>query len=49
LVGTQPGSTALLRTFGQRRAIANANAVMRVPGGYEGVVEPRSSGGAVGY
>jgi gamma-glutamyltranspeptidase/glutathione hydrolase len=31
------------------RSLANANAVMHVAGGYEGVVEPRSSGGAVGY
>ncbi|HEX5435844.1 MAG TPA: gamma-glutamyltransferase [Gemmatimonadaceae bacterium] len=31
------------------RSLANANAVMRAPAGYEGVVEPRSTGGAVGY
>ena len=29
--------------------LANANAVLRVPGGWVGVVEPRSTGGAVGY
>ncbi|HEU4641621.1 MAG TPA: gamma-glutamyltransferase [Gemmatimonadaceae bacterium] len=33
----------------ERGAIANANAVMRVAGGWAGVVEPRSSGGAVGF
>ena len=32
-----------------RRAIANVNAVMRIPGGWHGVHEPRGSGGAVGY
>lgn len=31
------------------RALTNVNAIMRVRGGYEGVVEPRGSGGAVGY
>jgi len=29
--------------------LANANAVMRVHGGYAGMSEPRASGGAVGY
>jgi gamma-glutamyltranspeptidase/glutathione hydrolase len=29
--------------------IANVNAVMRVPGGWHGVFEPRGSGGALGY
>lgn len=29
--------------------LANANAVMRVPGGWEGMVEPRATGGARGY
>jgi gamma-glutamyltranspeptidase/glutathione hydrolase len=24
-------------------------AIMRVPGGYEGMIDPRSNGGAVGY
>ena len=32
-----------------RGSIANSNAVMKVDGGYEGLSEPRSSGGAVGY
>lgn len=31
------------------RALVNINAIMRVPGGWEGVPEPRRSGGAVGY
>ncbi len=30
-------------------AIANVNAIMRVPGGWHGVREPRGSGAAVGY
>lgn len=30
-------------------SLATANAVMRVPGGYHGVSEPRSTGGAAGY
>jgi gamma-glutamyltranspeptidase/glutathione hydrolase len=36
---------------GMRRigAIANVNAIMRVKGGWDGVYEPRASGGAVGY
>jgi gamma-glutamyltranspeptidase/glutathione hydrolase len=29
--------------------LANANAILRVPNGWAGMVEPRSSGGAVGY
>ena len=33
----------------RRSSIANANAVMRVQGGFVGVSEPRSTGGAVGY
>ena len=32
-----------------QRALVNINAIMRVPGGWEGVPEPRRSGGAVGY
>lgn len=30
-------------------AVAAAHGIMRVPGGWEGFVDPRSSGGAVGY
>jgi gamma-glutamyltranspeptidase/glutathione hydrolase len=41
--------TAMGHHLDATRSIANANAVMHVAGGYEGVVEPRSSGGAVGY
>jgi gamma-glutamyltranspeptidase/glutathione hydrolase len=29
--------------------LVNVNAIMRVKGGYEGMSEPRASGGAVGY
>ncbi len=32
-----------------QRALVNINAIMRVRGGWEGVPEPRRSGGAVGY
>ncbi len=32
-----------------QRALVNVNAIMRVRGGWEGVPEPRRSGGAVGY
>ncbi len=32
-----------------QRALVNVNAIMRVPGGWEGVPEPRRSGGAAGY
>jgi gamma-glutamyltranspeptidase/glutathione hydrolase len=31
------------------RALVNVNAIMRVRGGWEGMPEPRRSGGAVGY
>ena len=31
------------------RSLVNINAIMRVKGGWDGVYEPRSSGGAVGY
>jgi gamma-glutamyltranspeptidase / glutathione hydrolase len=33
----------------RRGAIANVNAVMRVPGGWRGMHEPRSVGGEAGY
>jgi gamma-glutamyltranspeptidase/glutathione hydrolase len=32
-----------------RHAMVNINAIMRVKGGWEGVPEPRSVGGAIGY
>jgi gamma-glutamyltranspeptidase/glutathione hydrolase len=42
-----------LRGMGHRlrelRSLVNVNAIMRVPGGWEGMPEPRRSGGAVGY
>jgi gamma-glutamyltranspeptidase/glutathione hydrolase len=51
--GIAPATLDSLRTMGHhpvtRGSIANANAVMRVEGGYMGLSEPRSSGGAVGY
>jgi gamma-glutamyltranspeptidase/glutathione hydrolase len=31
------------------RSLVNVNAIMRVPGGWEGMPEPRRSGGALGY
>ena len=33
----------------QLRALVNVNAIMRVPGGYHGVHEPRAAGGAAGF
>ena len=33
----------------KQAGIANVNAIMRVPGGWHGVKEPRGSGAAVGY
>ena len=36
-------------TLTMQQGIANVNAVMRVPGGWHGVHEPRGSGGAIGY
>lgn len=42
-----------LRAMGHQlrelRSLVNVNAIMRVPGGWEGMPEPRRSGGAVGY
>lgn len=37
--------------YGMRelRSLVNVNAIMRVKGGWEGMPEPRRSGGAVGY
>lgn len=40
---------AMGHTIAERDKIANANAVVRVPGGWEGVSEPRASGAAVGH
>ncbi len=41
--------TAMGYTLRVVRHLANANAVMRVPGGWQGMVEPRATGGARGY
>jgi gamma-glutamyltranspeptidase/glutathione hydrolase len=52
-VGFSDEAVAALRAMGHTIAttqgIANVNAVMRVPGGWHGVREPRSNGAAVGY
>ena len=40
---------AMGHTIATTQGIANVNAVMRVPGGWHGVREPRSAGAAVGY
>jgi gamma-glutamyltranspeptidase/glutathione hydrolase len=51
--GIAPATLDSLRAMGHhpvtRGSIANANAVMKVEGGFMGLSEPRSSGGAVGY
>ena len=51
--GIVPARLDSLRAMGHqavaRGSIANSNAVMRVEGGFDGLSEPRSSGGAVGY
>ncbi len=40
---------AMGHSMRQLRALVNVNAIMRVPGGWEGVPEPRRSGGAAGF
>jgi gamma-glutamyltranspeptidase/glutathione hydrolase len=51
--GLTPAAMDTLRAMGHGLSaygsVGNANALMRVQGGYEGVSEPRASGGAVGY
>lgn len=51
--GFAPRELRRLRRMGHeltvQQGIANVNAVMRVPGGWHGVHEPRGSGGAAGY
>lgn len=51
--GIRPAVLDSLRSMGygmrELRSLVNVNAIMRVPGGWEGVPEPRRSGGAVGY
>lgn len=52
-VGFSDDAIARLRAMGHvitaTQGIANVNAVMRVPGGWHGVKEPRAAGAAVGY
>ena len=51
--GLAPAVADSLEAMGYRLflvgGLANANAVMRTATGWAGVVEPRASGGAVGY
>lgn len=51
--GIRPAVLDSLRAMGhgmrELRALVNVNAIMRVNGGWEGMPEPRRSGGAVGY
>ena len=51
--GIAPAQLDSLRAMGHKmrrlRALVNVNAIMRVPGGWEGVYEPRASGGASGH
>ena len=51
--GLSPAVVDSLTAMGYRvrsvGGLANSNAVMRVNGGWQGMSEPRSSGGAVGY
>jgi gamma-glutamyltranspeptidase/glutathione hydrolase len=51
--GIAPAVLDSLRAMGyamrKLRVLVNVNAIMRVNGGWEGVPEPRRSGGAVGY
>ena len=52
-VGFPEASLERLRAMGHKvvttQGIANVNAVMRVPGGWHGVKEPRGAGAALGY
>ncbi len=51
--GLEPAVVDSLKAMGYDmspvRHLANANSVMRVVGGWQGMVEPRATGGAVGY
>lgn len=51
--GIRPAVLDSLRAYGhgmrELRSLVNVNAIMRVKGGWEGLPEPRRSGGAVGY
>ncbi len=46
---TMDSLTAMGYVLKPTRGLANVNAILRGPKGWEGVVEPRSTGGAVGY
>jgi gamma-glutamyltranspeptidase / glutathione hydrolase len=52
-VGFSAGALDSLRAMGHtltaQQGIANVNAIMRVPGGWHGVKEPRGAGLAIGY
>ncbi|HEY0780369.1 MAG TPA: gamma-glutamyltransferase [Gemmatirosa sp.] len=45
----QDSLAAMGHALGTRPRMVNVNAVMRVPGGWQGVSEPRATGAAVGY
>jgi gamma-glutamyltranspeptidase / glutathione hydrolase len=51
--GLDPAVADSLRAMGhslkQVPSLVNINAIMRVDGGWDGVFEPRSRGGAIGY
>jgi gamma-glutamyltranspeptidase/glutathione hydrolase len=51
--GVSPAVQDSLRAMGWAlrplRSLVNVNAIMRVPGGWEGVYEPRRTGGATGH
>jgi len=40
---------AMGHTIAPQNGLANVNSIMRVKGGWHGVFEPRSVGGAIGY
>lgn len=46
---TLAGLRAMGHRIVERDELANVNAILRVPGGWHGVREPRSVGGAIGY
>jgi gamma-glutamyltranspeptidase/glutathione hydrolase len=51
--GIEPAVADSLRAMGHAiklvPSLVNINAIMRVDGGWDGVFEPRSRGGAIGY
>jgi gamma-glutamyltranspeptidase/glutathione hydrolase len=48
-VATVDSLKAMGHTVTSQNGLANVNSILRVPGGWHGVYEPRSVGGAVGY